>query len=283
MIHNRFLNASLLAACLVLGTGVQAAEPTLNQVYQAAQAGNFREAQGLMDQVLRDHPNSAKAHFVEAELLAKQGQISGAQSELATAERLDPGLAFAKPGAVQELKARIATPRPNTQIAAAGTMSPAPSQGSGTPWGLILAGAALLGGIVLFLRTRRQNAYAVPGAAVVPAYAGPAGGPQGFGYAPAGPMAAPATGGIGSGIMGGLATGAAVGVGMVAGEALMHRMMDGGHHDSGNRFDQPFSDGSQLAPSQPAYDMGGQDFGVADASSWDDASSGGGGGSDDWS
>ncbi len=77
-------------------------EPTMHQVYLAAEAGKFNEAQSMMDKVLHDHPNSAKAHFVEAELLAKQGLFSNAGVELSTAERLQPGLPFAKPEAVTE-------------------------------------------------------------------------------------------------------------------------------------------------------------------------------------
>jgi hypothetical protein len=87
-------------------------------------------------------------------------------------------------------------------------------------------------------------------------------------------------GGIGSGILGGLATGAAVGAGVVAGEALMHRALDGHRSDDGlDRLANPQIGGSQddsLDKSQ--YDMGGDDFGVSDASSWDDNSGGG----DDW-
>ena len=84
-------------------------EATMHQVYLAAEAGKFNEAQSMMDKVLRDHPNSAKAHFVEAELLAKQGLFSNAGVELNTAESLQPGLPFAKPEALQNLKSRIAS------------------------------------------------------------------------------------------------------------------------------------------------------------------------------
>jgi hypothetical protein len=87
-------------------------------------------------------------------------------------------------------------------------------------------------------------------------------------------------GGIGSGILGGLATGAAVGAGVVAGEALMHRVLDGHRSDDGlDRLANTQIGATQddlLDKSQD--DMGGADFGVSDASSWDDNSSGG----DDW-
>jgi len=65
-------------------------EATMHQVYLAVEAGKFNEAQSMMDKVLQDHPNSAKAHFVEAELLAKQGLFSNAGVELNTAESLQP-------------------------------------------------------------------------------------------------------------------------------------------------------------------------------------------------
>jgi tetratricopeptide (TPR) repeat protein len=272
---------ALLLACAVVSVDAFAADPTLHQVYQAAEAGNYREAQSMMDQVLRNHPNSAKAHFTEAELLAKQGRAANAQAELATAERLDPGLPFAKPAAVQELKARIATTHTTSQP----SFSPvAPSSGPNIPWGMLLAGMALIGAIFFFFRSRGKNSLAPVQSAGVPSYGGPAGSPQsfgtpGYGAAGVGSMTPPATAGMGSGILGSLATGAALGAGMVAGEALIHRVMDGGRHEGAVRQSDAFTDpSSQLA--QPQYDMGGNDFGVADASSWDDAGSGS---SDDWS
>ena len=86
---------------------------------------------------------------------------------------------------------------------------------------------------------------------------------------------------MGSGILGGLATGAAVGAGMVAGEALMHNIM-GDHHSSSNPSPgQGFQDNGFQPRPDSNYDMGGNNFGVNDSSSWDDSSSSGGG-SDDW-
>ncbi len=270
-LSSRLIFAAFLALNVTIGA---AADASLHQVYQAAEAGNYRAAQSMMDQVLRDHPNSAKAHFVEAELLAKQGKIAGAKTELGTAERLDPSLAFAKPGAVQELKERLApVAAPSRAIANA----VAPVQDTGLPWGMILVGVALLGAVIFFLRRRQAPV------SVFPAASGPAGYGGGFGaspqpYGPGGsvPMA-PAGGGMGSGILGGLATGAALGVGMVAGESLMHRVLDGGQHANGNTLPME----TQRTEAQPQYDMGGNDFGVADNSSWDDG--GGSSGGDDWS
>jgi thioredoxin-like negative regulator of GroEL len=76
-----------MASLLLVGGNAVAADPTLHQIYQAAEAGNYREAQSMVDQVLRNHPNSAKAHFVEAELLATQSRLLDARAEPAIAER----------------------------------------------------------------------------------------------------------------------------------------------------------------------------------------------------
>jgi hypothetical protein len=94
-------------------------------------------------------------------------------------------------------------------------------------------------------------------------------------------MGQPATGGMGSGIMGSLATGAAMGAGVVAGEALVHHFIDG---DKNNVTPEPpvhnASPWDASANQSDNDDMGGTDFGIADASSWDDDSADDG--NDDW-
>jgi hypothetical protein len=279
----------LFAACAVVSvSAMAAADPTLQQVYQAAQSGNYSQAQGMMDQVLRDHPNSAKAHFVEAELLAKQNRLASAQAELSRAERLDPTLAFAKPQALQELRDRISASRAALKPTVVAPVAMAPAIRPATPhipWGGLLGGAALIIAIAMFLRSRSRNTYGPQGPA---AYGyGPSGAPQPYGptgygpggYGPGAPMGQP--GGMGSGIMGGLATGAAVGVGVVAGEALMHRVLDGGNSQQGMFRQDPSIGGVNQPAIDTQYDMGGNDFGVNDSTSWDD-NSGSDSGDSDW-
>lgn len=253
-------------------------EATMHQVYLAAEAGKFSEAQSMMDKVLRDHPNSAKAHFVEAELLAKQGQLGNASVELNTAERLQPGLPFAKPEALQSLKRRIAA-------ASNGVIQPnlahqniASAVKDWMPSLLLILGIGIIVLLIVF-KSRRSSE-------MIPAnnYGRNATGPN---IPPVGTtgtnqiMGQPAAGGMGSGIMGSLATGAALGAGVVAGEALMRHFTDGDrnnaipespHHDT-----SPWNTPGNISEND---DMGGTDFGVADASSWDDGFSNDGG--DDW-
>ena len=285
--------ALVLSLSGALGLAV-AAEPSMQEVYQAAQSGNFKAAQSMMDQVLRDHPNSGKAHFVQAEIYAKQGMLNRAKAELATAEQLTPGLPGEKPEAVQALRAFVGSGANQVKQAAINQIKPS------VPWSWIIGGLALMGVLLYFAFGRNKTQQPAPmpmnGAGPAPTFgrgfgnavppAGPAGGMPGqpMGY----PPAAPAAGGMGSGLMGSLATGAALGVGVVAGEALMHRVMGDGHHDSGSSGFIPPAQAGQLdsswdSPAQQPFDMGGQNFGVNDASSWDDGGdSGGGGGSNDW-
>ena len=283
------LNRSIkrcLAVVALLGCGLAMAqsEPTLNQVYEAAHAGRLDQAQTMMQQVLVAHPNSAKAHFVQAELSAQQGQAARAREELALAEKLAPGLPFAKPAAVQGLRSQLAAGAGGASsgravaapLSAQRALEPRPVS-SPFPWGmvLLLGGAAVA--LVVFLTRQRAQ----PAAPVV--YGGGNGlnGPQTFG---AGPAAVPAYGqpgygqpagsGLGGQVMGGLATGLAVGAGVMAAQAIGKSLMG---HDA--QPPQAPAITNSYEPLAGNGDMGGQDFGVADSGSWDDAGGGGGG---DW-
>jgi hypothetical protein len=263
----------LVAMVSFCGLAVAASEPTLHQVYQAAQAGNVSQALSMMDTVLAHHPNSAKAHFVEAELLAKQGRVSSAAAELHTAQRLEPGLPFANQQAVHNLEQRIAAPHSARAYGA-------PAK-HGFPLGMLLMSVVLIAAIVFFVRAtrRRMMPSVMPGSG--PTAYGP-GAPMPYGPTPMG--GAPSSG-LGSGILGGLATGAALGAGMVAGESLVHRLMDGNRAAPGGAFAaEPTTDWNAL----PDDNMGGNDFGVADGGSWDDGAASGGDwgdvdGGSDWS
>lgn len=272
----------LLASLLIAGAGcglaaaAWAAGPTTDQVYQAVRENRLDDAQAMMQQVLRDHPNSAQAHYVEAEVLVRMGHASEARTELDQAERLEPGLPFARPAAVHSLEAMIANGGPRHDTAFGGIGAPRPAV-TGISWGVVIVIVAGVGLVLLLLSRARRAAALAQGGTLV----GPAGG-YGQGYAPGYPYGGAPMGGpgLGSSIMGGLATGAAVGAGMVAGEALAQELI-GGHRT-------PVADASLADASRVSYDDdGGHDFGISNPDSWDsggmgsDMADGGGGG--DWS
>ncbi|MDR0478463.1 MAG: tetratricopeptide repeat protein [Burkholderiaceae bacterium] len=275
----RKIVTGLILAASMVAASAWAASPTVDQVYQAAKAGNYAQAQSMMDEVLREHPDSAKAHFVQAELLAGQGKLAAARGELNTAQRFDPNLSFARPAAVQALKSRLGAPSGSAQVRQqpAGSIL-AGSQRGGISWGPIIILVVVVALVLMFLRSRRPRAFGNGmGSGMMPG--GPAG-PMGYGPGGAAMMPPQAGGGMGSGIMGSLATGAAVGAGMIAGESLMHKVLG----DGSQRQILPANDTSNNDTGN--YDMGGNDFGLNDTGSWDgggsDSWDGGGGGSDDW-
>jgi hypothetical protein len=70
--------------------------------------------------------------------------------------------------------------------------------------------------------------------------------------------------------MGGVATGLAVGAGVMAAEAIGRSLM-GGHNTPVPAADSFANNDFQAIDRNP--DMGGQNFGINDTSSWDDAGS----------
>lgn len=278
MAKKLFASLLMLVCLATFAQAGLAAEPTLNQVYQAAEAGKLGEAQTMMQEVLRAHPDSAKAHFVEAELLAKQGMIQKARSELDKAEMLAPGLAFAKPQAVQKLKTLIDGAHVERLSAIPGTSSGLAARGTSFPWGMLFVGIGLVAFIVAVARFMSQRNAVPPSVRQSNGvgYGGTSFGSPAPAYGMGGVGSAGVAGqGLGASMLGGLATGAAVGAGVVAGEALMHRFMgDSGSHVSNSALPDLGPRADDFVPD----DLGGADFGISDSSSWDDA-----GGSSDWS
>ncbi len=305
--------AKWLVVGALLGTGLAMAqaEPNMNQIYATAQAGNVDEAQVMIQQVLVSHPKSAKAFFVQAELYSRQGKLDRARDSLAMAEKFSPGLAFAKPKAVQALRAQLA---PKAAAKNGGgtplNYAVAPSQApSSSAWlvPLLLAGGVIVGGYFIFRKRNpapypQQTDYTNPsglsgpqnfgggvgggGGAQQPAYPQAAYPPQGYPQ-PGYPQPQQAGSGLGGRIMGGVATGLAVGAGVMAAEAIGRNLMGGHNNAAGDQSDkrgnsdyQPSNNNSNSNP-----DMGGAGFGINDTSSWDDgggADAGGGGGGSDW-
>ena len=276
---------ALMAALCIGGHAMAQTDPTLDQVYQEAQAGRVEHALQLMQPVLRAHASSAKAHYVEAELLARQGSAGKAREELGVADRLAPGLPFAKPESVLSLRRELAAPEGGVLSSFASSNGRTPAvPGPAIPWGVLLAvvGGALAAWLLTRLgRPAAGPSLAVPGASAAQSPA-PTWAPAGM--SPAAPAFASAGSGLGSQVAGGLATGLAVGAGVMAAEAIGKSLFGGQQHAAGmqglpaeTRFD-PKVENPAANP-----DLGGRDFGVNDAGSWDDAGGGGSdGGGSDW-
>lgn len=302
--------------------GGTSAEPTVAQIYQAANTGNLDRANAMVEEVLKKHPGSARAHYVKAELAARGHHVDVAKQELATAEKIAPGLPFAKAESVQALRNQLSNaatpPAVSTTQRARQMGAPADTGGyraqqepaqPGFPWTTLILVVAVVGIGAMFLR-RRQRAME----AAAPNYGGPvaaANDQQGYGpgpgqgpgpgyYAPPGaqpyppgyapPGYPPQQPSMGSSIARGVGTGLAVGAGVFAAQEIGRRMFD---HGNANAASLPPDAGNHPTLDQIDdgmrhnlnTDMGGNDFGVADGG-WDDAgggdAGGGGGGGGDW-
>lgn len=267
---NNFRTLALVLLLACAGPALAQSDPTPQQVYEAARSGHLAEAQQMISQVLRDHPSSAEAHYVAAQVDARAGNRAEARQQLATAEQLKPGLPFlTSRESLRTLQAQLAE-GPRSPAFTVPYSRPRPA-GGGIPWGaIILVGAGIA--VVWMVMRRRAAAYSqYSNGAVVPGGAPPPG--YGPGYGP----------GMGSGIAGGLASGLAVGAGVVAGEELARHFLDS-DRPVGNAIVPPA--GAEEANPNP--DMGGNDFGVSDPGSWDDSAGGGDsfggdvGGGGDW-
>lgn len=280
-----------IAAMLACSVAFAQSEPTLAQIYETARAGKLEQAQVMMQQVLVAHPDSAKAHFVSAELSASQGKLGKAREDLATAEKLAPGLPFAKPETVSALRTQLAA-KPATANSVVAKKAPdaglsAPARpASSFPWGMALALGGAAVALVVFLSRKKAQAPMQPqaypqngdargnglsgtqtfgtGAGAGPAYGQPAYGQPPYGQ--------PAGSGMGGRMMGGLATGLAVGAGVVAAEAIGKNLMGGRDAHSENSSAAAANNDFQPVPN-PNNNLGGENFGVADGGSWDDGGS----------
>ncbi len=232
----------------------------------------------MVQQVLISHPKSAKAFFVQAELHAQQGNLERARGSLSTAEKYAPGLPFAKPEAVQTLRAQLAykgSSKP-TADAPVGYAVSKPASSSSSTWilPLLLAGG-VTAAAYFFFRRRKVESCQVPS---THAMQNGLSGPQTFGsnvgamqsgYPQSGnsgyqqPHAEP---GLGSRIAGGVATGLAVGAGVMAAEAIGRNLMGSSNRPS-NQTDM-FNNSNKQEQIPANTDMGGQTFGINETA-WD--------------
>lgn len=259
----------LVAVCLAVAALAAFAVPTVEQVQAEVAKGNYAQAEVLMRDVVTARPNSARAHYVYAEILAHDRRFDMAAEQVARARQIDPALKFTQPdkfNAFAQLiereqaaaKQRAVPANRAGTTRAPDTSSVAPSPGTamrseaapagGLPGWVWAGGLAVIALLAWRAFTSRRTAGLAQPTAVYPgsaAYAGQPGGPA-PGYGPGGPGAVAGYGpgyqpvqpgygpGYGPGRAGGglLGTGMAVAGGVAAG-MLAGKLFDG-HRDPGS-------------------------------------------------
>jgi hypothetical protein len=281
---DKIMQKLLLSLILLVVASVASAADSPKDVQAMIARGDYSGAEAALRQAVTDHPQSAKAHYVLAEVLAHEGNIGEAQAEANKAAVLDPGTHFTDPAKFQAFQQKLgqalapasANRSASSPVRYAETR-PAGGRESGGGFGVggIVLLVVVIGGIAfLWSRRRRAADSQFPGyGSVPPPPASPYGGAP-YGGAPGGypGYAPPPSSGVGSTV--------AAGVGGLAAGMLLDEALRGHNQNEGNNAGGWGNVGGntgdvQRDPSGDAYndlrndpiDMGNND------SSWDDSSS----------
>ena len=220
----RLIAASLAATALTFAVSSGSAlcdptDPTVHQIYEAAESGHLDEAQQMMNQVLQDHPGSGKAHYVQAELYAREGGLGrtrraqrAEQISRASQGESSVGSVLSNPSWVWACERQGAALRDE----------PGRRQ---APLPVDHGGDSRPGRRRSWMLFRRRNTYVQSTAGSPERRPGRLRPRRSGRIRRAGARWAAV---IGSSIAGGLAGGLAAGAGIVAGEELAHHFLDGG-------------------------------------------------------
>lgn len=248
--------------------------PSNADVQSAVKAGDYPKAESMMQEVVAAKPQSARAHYVYAELLAHDRKFSEAAAEARKARELDPAIGFTDADKFRAFEQTLnrEQAKPATTVPAPARMEQAPvpvrAASGGTPgwvWGLGIAAVAFL----IWRMVSRRAAMAGPAAAggygMQPGSPQPGYGPgYGGGYAP----------GYGQAPGGGLLRTGLAAAGGVAAGMMLEKMLDDNHRDT---FSNQGAQGGlpDNGSSSAADDLENRPIDFGSGNDWD---SGGGGG-----
>lgn len=255
----------LVAALFLLVSSAAHALPAPSEIEAAVNAGHLAQAEGMVREVIREKPASAKAHYELGQILARQGRSAEARQELLEAQRLDPTLKFASdPRHFRDLVNRLPGDASGTTPPRA-VAAERPAAAASVPAALLHPGLYVLAGVVVLLVVWRLIARPRTAAQVPPPGATGALGSASGGYPPPpGPAPGP-TSGVGGSLLGGAA-------GLAAGYGLAKLLEDKEGGPVGHAANEhPLARDPVEAPPP---DVGSFDAG-AGGDTWDGGSSGG--------
>lgn len=250
--------------------------------------GDYAGAEAMLRQAVSEHPQSAKAHYVLAEVLAHEGNIGDAKAEAGKAASLDPSIRFTDPTRFQQFQGKLnqalapasVTRTPERQAAYG---APAPTEAAPRAGTFPLTGLLVIGGVIAliaFLWSRRRRAAAPPypnapyGAPQQPPPP-PYGGYPGYGnnYAP--PPTSSGTGAAVAAGLGGLAAGALLDEAFRSHrgeEPVRDAGFVGGTNDAPSSSQQAYDDlrdePIDMGNNDSSWDQGGSDDSGSDDNQW---------------
>lgn len=164
-----------LFATLTLVSGLAFAVPSVQQIESAMSQGDWQRADSGLTQVLQAHPDNARAHYLYAQVLNREGRYADALTQVEQAKSLDPQIRFTQPQRFAQVEAKIrsdatragaaTTSRTNNPFAQQ-TQSAAPAalaaasvpQKHGPGMGMWIGIAIVLVGVALVLRWTLRRA-----------------------------------------------------------------------------------------------------------------------------
>jgi len=274
----------LLAAALALASALAFALPSTEDVQAAIRAGNYSQADVMMHEVVAAKPQSAKAHYVYAEILAHEGRFADAAGQARTARELDPAIGFTDPARfrsfeqeLQRAQGQAGSPQVIDETAPPPRAAPARASG-GVPGWVWAAGFAVVAFLVLRAVMRRTASGASGGYVRQGSYPVNAGAGYGPGY---GYNNGPTAGG--SALRTGLAAAGGVAAGM-----MLEKYLDGRNEDE-RRDNGSYPANWDNGQSSAANDLENRSVDFGNGGGWDAGGSsdsfdagGGGGGDGGW-
>ncbi|HXZ06536.1 MAG TPA: tetratricopeptide repeat protein, partial [Paraburkholderia sp.] len=172
----RFLAAACVSLMLVSGGAF--AVPSATQIESAMQQGNWQQADAGLAEVLQAHPNNARAHYLYAQVLDREGRYADALTHIQQAKTLDPQVRFTDASRFAQTEARIrrdaqragatttnraANPfaqqaAPAAQVQQATMMQPVTPKRQGVSMGMIIGLVVLFVAIAFVLRWTLKRA-----------------------------------------------------------------------------------------------------------------------------
>ncbi|TWB21250.1 tetratricopeptide repeat protein [Nitrospirillum amazonense] len=263
------------------------AAPSPEQVKKAVDAGDLPAAENMLREVVREHGDSARAHYDLGEVLGLEGRHQDAVGELELARKIDPSLHFARsPETFQQHLAREesflkpaaqtvpAQPVPPSHTAVQAAPPPRAEADNGMTV-ILVVGGLLLAALAIYLVFRRANP--ASGGAYRPATAGPVPPPYPPAYGQPGyaPVVVQEPG-LGTGFLTGVLAGELMSGGghrdTVVHETVINNVTENRVYENDRRPDPDYDSGSSSSSSDG---WGGSSDGGSSSSSFDSGSSGG--------
>ncbi|NIE63756.1 tetratricopeptide repeat protein [Burkholderia sp. Ax-1719] len=94
-------------ASLAFVSGLAFAVPSVQQIESAMSQGDWQRADSGLTEVLQAHPDNARAHYLYAQVLNREGRYADALTQVEQAKSLDPQIRFTQPQRFAQVEAKI--------------------------------------------------------------------------------------------------------------------------------------------------------------------------------